>query len=105
MLADLYLWTSKYWYGIFREKLTFVEIKNADELPALFSLQYSEKIKFAIAAGKLSIFNSDEAIILNEASVESLSNFNEERIEKVAPYIPILEKSYKLLSCPNNPFK
>ena len=105
MLADLYLWTCKYWYGIYHEKLTFVELKGVDSLPTLFSLQYAEKIKLAISAKKLSIFDAEGMDCLKQASWESTHHFKEERIEKISPYIPLLEKSYELLSCDNNPFK
>lgn len=105
MIADLYLWTCKYWYGTYRDKLTFVELKSVNSLPTLFSLQYAEKIKLAISAKKLSIFDSDGMDCLKQASWESTQHFKEERIEKISPYIPLLEKSYELLSCDNNPFK
>ena len=105
MLADLYLWTCKYWYRTYHEKLTFVELKSIDSLPTLFSLQYSEKIKLAISAKKLSIFDAEGMDCLKQVSWESTHYFKEERIEKISPYIPLLEKSYELLACDNNPFK
>lgn len=104
MLADLYIWTCKYWYGTHKEKLTFVELRGIDSLPSLFSMRFSEKIRLAIAANKLSIFDSGEMKILKEASAKSLSNFDERRVEEIALYMPLLEKSFKLLSCPRNPF-
>ena len=105
MLADLYIWTCKYWYGTFADKLTFVELRGADSLPTLFNLQYSESIRIAISARKLAIFDNDDVKTLQEASIASTSHFNEQRIAKVAPYMPKLEKSYELLICPNNPFR
>jgi hypothetical protein len=105
MLADLYLWTCKRWYGTYAENLIFVEFRGAESLPTLFNLQYSENIRIAISAKKLAIVDGDEVKTLKEASIASMSHFNEQRIDKIAPYISTLEKSYELLSCPNNPFR
>ena len=103
-IADLYLWTCKYWYGIFENKLTFVEIRNQSELGVFFLLQFSEQIKLAISVKKLSFLDHTGINILKAASDESFRHFNDERIEAVRPYVPQIEHYYRILKVFNNPF-
>jgi len=105
MLTDLYLWTCKYWYGTFEDKLTFVEIRGIDNLPMFFSLKYVDKIRFAIASEKLSIFSEVAMVIFKQATYQSMAHFNEKRIEAIAAFIPKLEESYRILWCERNPFR
>jgi len=104
MLTDLYIWTCKYLYGTFIDKLTFVELRGVDTLPTLFALQYSESIRLAISSNRLSIFSNNNIEMLRQASYQSMAHFNEERITSLAPFIPKLEESYDVLVCKDNPF-
>ena len=103
-LADIYLWTCKYWYGLYAEKLTFVEIRNLSEFGVFFLLQYAAQIRFRISVEKLSFFDKTGLEILNEASSRSHKHFDEKRLTAIRPYIPQLERYFKVLHLSHNPF-
>jgi len=103
-IADLYLWTCKYWYGIYKDKLTFLEIRNQSELGVFFLLQYSEQIKLAISVEKLSFLDPIGKEVLEAASYQSHLHFHEERINAIRPYVPQIERYYRILKISNNPF-
>lgn len=97
IIADLYLWTCKYWYGLFKEKLTYIEIRSASDLNILFQLKYSEHLRLAIASETLKIFGKDQLLLLNEAGYLSRTNFHEQRKNAINPFFKKLEKYYKIL--------
>ena len=103
-VADLYLWTSKFWYGTFEDRLTFVELRGLEELPSLFQLKYSRELRLAIYSKKLSIFDANGMAALDRARFVSLQYFHEERIAKLSEVIGEVEPYYDLLYVSNNPF-
>ena len=103
-LVDLYVWTNKYWYGTYCEKLTFVEIRGICTLPLTIRMKHSAVLRLAIASNKLCIFNRDELSNLKEASAISNSFWHEERIEKLRPLVKKLECNFSLLYIDQNPF-
>jgi hypothetical protein len=104
IVADLYIWTCKYWYGTYRTKLTFVEIRGLGEAPLFLILKYAEKMRLVIASPKLSIFDSAGLKQLKVAEHLSKTEFNAERISNLKPIIPALESYYDLLFIRDNPF-
>jgi hypothetical protein len=105
IIADLYIWTSKLWYGTFREILTFIEMRGIKEIPPLITLKYSDKIRLAIASKRLSIFDKNGMMKLRLAERASIKFFNEERISKLKPLMPNVEEYYSLLYVRDNFFK
>jgi hypothetical protein len=97
IIADLYLWTCKYWYGLFQEKLTYIEIRTASELNLFFQIKYAEHLRLAIASETLKIFDQNEMILLKEANWECFSNFNKKREKAIKPFVKKLERCYRLL--------
>ncbi len=104
-IADIYLWIGKYWYGLYENKLTFVEIRNFKRDPLQFHLAFSDQLRLAIKSPTLSNFNKHGLGILNDAALASLNFFNEERIEALRPYIPKLEKYFSIEALSSNPFR
>ena len=103
-LTDIYIWTCKCWYGLYEGKLIFVRIKGVDKINLMFLLKYSSDLRFSVTSSTVGIFDKCTKNILEEACLESISNFNELRIEKIKPYIPKLEHAYEILFCTNNPY-
>lgn len=97
IIADLYLWTCKYWYGLFKEKLTYIEIRSVSDLNILFQLKYSEHLRLAIASETVKIFGKDEITLLEKANWESMSYFDKQRERAIKPFVKKLEKCYRLL--------
>jgi hypothetical protein len=97
IIADLYLWTCKYWYGLYDEKLTYIEIRTASDLNLLFQLKYAEHIRLVIASETLKIFDENEMILLRKASHLSCNNFNKKREKAIKPFIKKLESCYRIL--------
>ena len=104
LIADLYIWTSKYWYGTFYEKLIYVRLKNVTEVPLLFLLKYGPNIRLAIRSKYAYVVKDANADLLDQAHTESLKYFNEERIKKIKPFMEKLEKKWELLISNNNPY-
>ena len=104
LVADLYLWTCKLWYGLSQDKLTFVELRGVEEVPPLFQLKYSAELRLAVHSKQLSIFDADGMAALRRVSHVSASHFNEERIAKLSEIIGVVEPYYDLLYVSNNPF-
>jgi hypothetical protein len=103
-IADLYLWTCKYWYGLYADKLTFIELRNQSEPGILFSMKYSQNIKIAISVEKLSFIDKEGLDLLNKASSHSIEFFNKKRIKAIRPYISKLQKYFKIYNLYKNPF-
>lgn len=104
LISDIYLWTCKYWYGLYAEKLAYIELRGISEIPPLFMLKFSKQLRLAIYSEKLAIFDKEGVDLLRTASSVSAHYFKEERIEALKKYIPILENYYKVLYHYNNPF-
>lgn len=104
LVADLYLWTNKYWYGTFKDKLTFVELRGVEEIPPLFQMKYSAELRLALYSKNLSIFDKDGMIALRHASHISAAYFKAERISQLSKVIGEVEPYYDLLYVSNNPF-
>ena len=104
LIADLYIWTSKYWYGTLDEKLIYVRLKNVTEVPILFLLKYGPNIRLAIRSKYAYVVKDADAELLDQARTESLAYFNEERIKKIKPFMKKLEKKWQLLISNNNPY-
>lgn len=104
LIADLYIWTSKYWYGTYEEKLVFVRIKNLDIVPALFALKYVDEIRLAIKSDLATVVKKEDEPLLNKTHKESLNDFNEERIRQIEPGMLLLEKNWSTLISNRNPY-
>ena len=97
IIADLYLWTCKYWYGLFRGKLTYIEIRTASELNFFFQLKYAEHLRLVVASETLKIFDDNEMILLRKAINLSWRNFDKKREKAIKPFIKKLESCYRIL--------
>jgi len=103
-IADIYLWTCKYSYGIYSEKLAYIELRGATELPSLLMLKFSKQLRLSIYSDKLSIFDKKGAALLESAFRTSLNGFHQKRIDALREYVPKLEQYYKVLYHYNNPY-
>lgn len=88
-VAELYIWTHKFWYGTYFEKLTYVRLKNSINVPLIFQIKYAEQIRLAISAKRSTIIESSTRDDLNAGFRTSARFFDEERIIKIRP---LLEK-------------
>jgi hypothetical protein len=103
MLAELYIFVEKYWYGTFYKKLTYVRIKNAKEIPLLFSVKYLDEIRLGILAECATIVAKPLMSELDTAYQLSRSKFNNERVVAIKPLLTALEKRWTLLVSNKNP--
>jgi hypothetical protein len=104
LLCDLYLCTHKYFKGIHESKLTFISIKKQKELTPEFTSYFLTEIKLAIVADTYSIFNfSDDSEFKNIKEI-SLRFSDKERIDKLKPFMSVIEPNFKILKLLHNPF-
>lgn len=103
-LTDIYLWTCKYWYGLYEGKLTYVRIKGVDDINSFFSIKYAQSFRFAVVADTVKMFSDKEINFFADAIVISYSKFDEERVMKLKPLVKKFQHSYKILFCANNPY-
>ena len=104
LIADLYIWTTKYWYGTYFEKLVFVRIKKSDNIPVLFLLKYTDEIRLVIKTESASILKKEDKILLNITHQKSIHKFNEARIREISPGMKLLQEKWKLLVSNGNPY-
>lgn len=102
-IAELYIWTHKYWYGTHHEKLTYVRLKNSTDVPLLFQIKYAEQIRLAIFAKRSTIIEPLTRNDLEAAFTKSLSFFDEERIFNIRPLIEKMCWQWKILISHKNP--
>ena len=102
-IADLYIWTSKYWYGTFEEKLTYVRLRGIDHLPMMFLIKHGNKIRLGIRTRFAYIVKDNDRDYLKEVWQKSLKNFDQERFNDISPGMVNLEKKWDLLISNGNP--
>ena len=103
-LTDIYVWTSKYWYGLYEEKLAFVRIIGVDKLSTFFAMKYLDVTRFAVATERVSIFDKTIQKSLDDVWKISLNDFDQKRIKAILPHLPKLTPYFNLLYHYNNPF-
>ena len=104
MIADLYIWTSKYWYGTFYEKLTYVRLKNVTCIPLFFTIKFDSQIRLVLKSNLANIIKESDLQFLKETWLTSLGNFNKRRLKDITPSMRKLEKKWDILISNRNPF-
>jgi len=104
LIADLYIWTSKYFYGTYHEKLVFVRIRNLENVPALFALKYGNEIRLAIKSDIATVVIKKDELLLKTTHIKSVRKFHEERIRQIEPGMLLLEKNWSTLISNRNPY-
>ena len=104
LIADLYIWTTKYWYGTYYEKLIYVRIKDSNNIPILFSLKYGEKIRLVIKSELASIVTREDHKLLRIIHERSMNEFNKARIRKISSGMRLLQDKWELLVSNGNPY-
>ncbi len=103
-IANLYIWTDKYWYGTYLNKLTYIRLKNTPEVPLLFRIKYASQIRLAIKSKFSYIVKDDDSELLKKADLQSKGYFNARRISEITPFMKKLETKWQLLISNNNPY-
>ena len=104
LIANLYIWTDKYWYGTYYKKLIYVRLKNVPEVPLFFLIKYGSQIRLAIKSKFAYIVKDIDVDLLKQVNYESTNHFNEQRIIEITPFIKKLESKWQLLIYNNNPY-
>ena len=104
MIADLYIWITKYWHGTYYEKLVFIRIKNSKNVPILFSLKYGEKIRLVIKSQIASILKKEDEKLLVMTYKKSMHEFNKARISEINSGMRLLQGKWELLVSNGNPY-
>ena len=104
MIADLYIWTSKYWYGTYYEKLTYVRLKNVTSIPLFFTIKFNSEIRLVLKSNLANIIKESDFQFLKETWLKSLDNFDKRRLKDITPSMRKLEKKWEILISNKNPF-
>jgi len=96
-IAELYIWTQKFWYGTYFEKLSYVRLKNSTDVPLIFQIKYAEQIRLAISDNRSTIIESSTRDDLDAGYRTSAEFFNEERILKIRPLLEKMCWQWKVL--------
>jgi hypothetical protein len=104
MIADLYIWTSKYWYGTYYEKLTYVRLKNVNCIPLNFTIKYHNDIRLLLKSRFSYIVNESDSNLLKEVWVKSLRDFDKRRIQAITPGMKKLKNKWDVLISNRNYF-
>lgn len=104
MIADLYIWTSKYWYGTYYEKLTYVRLKNVTSIPLFFTIKFNSEIRLVLKSNLANIIKEPDFQFLKETWLKSLDNFDKRRLKDITPSMRKLEKKWEILIPNRNPF-
>lgn len=105
IIADLYIWTNKYWYGTYCENLTLLRLKDVEDVPIFFSIKYGDKLRLAIKTKFAYIVKNEDRELLKMTNRKSLRNFNDERIRDISPGMEKLETKWDLLISNRNPYQ
>jgi hypothetical protein len=103
LIADLYIWTSKYWYGTYFEKLTYVRLRGVEQLPLMFLMKYGNKIRLGIRSRFAYIVKEKDCDYLKKTWQKSHRNFDQKRLNDISPSMINLEKNWDLLISNGNP--
>lgn len=104
LLCDLYLCTNKYFKGIHESKLIFISIKKQNELTPEFTSYFLTQIKLAVVSDTYHIFKFPTESEFKKIQQISLNFSDEDRIERLKPYIAQLKPYFKILKLLHDPF-
>jgi len=104
LIANLYIWTDKYWYGTYYKKLIYVRLKNVPEIPIFFKINYESQIRLSIKSKFAYILKDIDSNLLKQADKESKNHFNEQRIIAITPFMKKIETRWQLLISNKNPY-
>lgn len=104
MIADLYIWTSKHWYGTYYDRLTYVRLKNVNCIPFTFTIKYHNEMRLVLKSKFSYIVNGSDSDLLKEVWIKSLRNFDKRRIQAITPGMRKLKEKWDILISNRNPF-